>query len=531
MDIITALSDERFFKPVLKDPATWHAWTVFLRALFGLGIENREDLKLFRECTGLEEPPRERVREAYCLCGRRSGKSFVSAVLSVYLSTFRNWREVLSPGEVGWVFIIAVDKAQAAIIKRYIKAILDSSPHFKKLVKNETQEIIELRNGVNIAVKTSSFRSVRGYTLLAVILEELAFWRSEDSANPDKEVLAAVRPALQTVPDSLLIGISTPYSRSGSLYQAFRDFYGKSGGPLIWKAKSTRMNPTIDQGMIERELEADPEAAASEWLAEFRSDISAFIPSELVEAVVVQGRHELPKVEGFQYYAFVDAAGGSGQDSFTLATAHRDGSGRVVLDCIRETRPPFSPAAVVKEYSDVLKSFGVSCVEADRYAGEWVVEAFRSQGIHLRNSERSKSEIYLEFLPLVSNGSIELLDHKRLFSQLVSLERKTRSGGRDSVDNFFGHDDVANAAAGACIGANHQIIRDALNFNFQQPHVSGEDRLRVETENWLLDRKPTRTKEEDDLDALREELEEEERVAIAELSEERKPEGFTRHGW
>jgi len=43
------------------------------------------------------------------------------------------------------------------------------------------------------------------------------------------------------------------------------------------------------------------------------------------------------------------------------------------------------------------------------------------------------------------------VDAKKLFSELRGLERRTRSGGKDSVDHGPGcHDDIANAAAGAC---------------------------------------------------------------------------------
>ena len=67
-------------------------------------------------------------------------------------------------------------------------------------------------------------------------------------------------------------------------------------------------------------------------------------------------------------------------------------------------------------------------------------------------------EIYLEFEPLMAQRRIELLDSKKLQNQLKGLERRTRSGGRDLVDHYpGGHDDLANAVAGACVVAN---IRD-----------------------------------------------------------------------
>ena len=45
----------------------------------------------------------------------------------------------------------------------------------------------------------------------------------------------------------------------------------------------------------------------------------------------------------------------------------------------------------------------------------------------------------------------ELLDHQRLLTQLCGLERRTGRGtGRDNIDHVpGGHDDIANAAAGA----------------------------------------------------------------------------------
>jgi hypothetical protein len=451
MDITDALHDKTIFGPLFKDPKTWHAWEVYLRGLFGLPIEGAEDLALFRDCTGLEAPPRERARESYVIAGRRSGKSYTSALIAAFLACFKDWKPYLSPGERGWIFVIAVDKAQAGIIKAYISGIFHRVKCLKGLIAKETQETIELKNGISIAVKTASFRSVRGYTILAALLEEIAFARSEDSANPDKEILAAVRPALATIPDSLLLGISTPYSRSGVLWEQFKNYYGKPGGPLIWKAATRIMNPTIDSRLIANALKEDPQAARAEWEAEWREDIEAFLTQELVEAVTITGRFELPRIADAEYYGFIDPSGGR-QDSFTMGICHRDKTGKIVLDVLRERRPPFQPQGVVEEFSAVLKSFKVSSVESDKYAGEWVPEAFRKYDIEVKNADMTASELYLNLLPLVANGTVELLDNKRLLAQLTGLERRVRSGGKDLVSHYAGgHDDLANAAAGACV--------------------------------------------------------------------------------
>jgi hypothetical protein len=451
MNIIEAIQDPALFRPAFKDLGTWRAWTIYLRALFGLpGIEGA-DLDLFRECTGLSDLPRERVRESFVVCGRRSGKSFVSALISVFLACFHDWAPYLAPGERGFIFIIAVDKAQAGIIRRYIGGLLHGSAILRRMIEKETVEGIELKNRVTISVKTCSFRSLRGYTVLCAIMEELAFWRPEESATPDREALGAVRPALATIPDSLLIGISTPYSRTGVLWEQFKSGFGQPGRSLVWRAPTKTMNPTIDQGLIDRAIAEDPEMAKAEWLAEWRSDLAAFLSGEAIEACVVPGRFELPLIAGAQYHAFIDPSGGR-SDSFTLGIAHREESGKVILDVLREHKPPFKPQGVVAEFADVLKSYQITSATSDRYAGEWVTEAFTQHGITIEPAEKTASELYLEFLPLITGGRVELLDNKRLGSQLAGLERRTRTGGKDIVTHYQGgHDDVANAAAGAVV--------------------------------------------------------------------------------
>jgi hypothetical protein len=224
------------------------------------------------------------------------------------------------------------------------------------------------------------------------------------------------------------------------------------------------MNPTLSQEIIGDALKDDPAAARAEWLAEWREDIEGFLSLELVEAVVVPGRHELPRVGDANYIGFIDPSGGR-EDSFTLGIAHVDGSQKIVLDVLKEKRPPFKPSEVVSEYAALLKTYGVGSVISDRYAGEWIVEAFMKQGITVEASELVASELYLEFLPMVSSGQIELLENQRLTGQLVNLERRTRTGGKDLITHFpGGHDDLANAAAGVCVMAADLQTRPIPNI-------------------------------------------------------------------
>ena len=313
----------------------------------------------------------------------------------------------------------------------------------------------ELRGRVRIEVQTCCFRSARGYTLAAVVADEVAFWRSEESANPDVEVLRALQPALATIPGAMLVGISSPYARRGVLYDAHRRAWGKDGDTLVFKAPTRVLNPTIPEAVVAEAMAQDPEAACAEWLGEFRDDVAAFVSREAVEACVVPGRLELPRVAGVEHRAFVDPSGGSA-DSFTLGIAHdedRDGQSVAVLDVVREVKPAFNPEIVVTDFAEVLGTYGVATVRADRYAGAWVAEAFARHDVTCEQDAPPKAELYAALLPRLMSRRVELLDDTRLVAQLVSLERRTRSGGRDAIDHPpSGHDDRVNAAAGALVG-------------------------------------------------------------------------------
>ena len=115
----------------------------------------------------------------------------------------------------------------------------------------------------------------------------------------------------------------------------------------------------------------------------------------------------------------------------TLGIAFRTDEGGAVLVCLRETKPPFSPAAVVAEYVEVLRKYGCNQVYGDAYASQWVEEPFRSLGIQYRKADKNRSEIYLEALSAINSKQVSLLDNPKLVQQLVSLERRTsRSDAR-----------------------------------------------------------------------------------------------------
>ena len=258
MNIIEAISDPAIFGSAFREPETWAAWRAFLAALFGLDMDD-EQLAIYRECTGREAAPTERAGEGWLVCGRRAGKSFMLALVAVFLAGFFDWRPYLNIGERGTIMIIAADRKQARVIMRYVRGLLRYVPMLKQLIEAERQEGIDLSGNVTIEVHSASFRTTRGYTIVAALLDELAFWRSEeDASNPDHEIIAAIKPAMATVPGALLAVRVSPYARKGALWENYHRYFGHDGPVLVWQAPTRTMNPCVAAELHRRRVRERP---------------------------------------------------------------------------------------------------------------------------------------------------------------------------------------------------------------------------------------------------------------------------------
>ncbi len=445
-----ALDQPVLFAPLFRG-GSWRRWRAFIAALFAEPLDD-EALALYRHHTGRAEPAPQPFREAAMVCGRRGGKSRILALLAVFLGCFRDYTPHLAPGEVPTIAIIAANRPQARVLLRYVVGLFRAVPLLAPMVADELAESVRLVNSVVIEIHTASIASPRGRTFVAILADEIAFWRGDDGANPDSEVIGSVRPGLASIPNSLLLMASSPYWQRGLLWTTFRRHFGQDGARvLVWRGTTAEMNETIDPAIISEAYEEDPVSAAAEYGAEFRTDVDSFASRDVVERAVVRGRAELPPLPGVIYRAFVDPASGSGGDRMALAVVHADAAdGTAVLDCLRGFSPPFAPDQVAREFSEVCRAYRIGEIVGDRWGLGWVAARFEEYGLKYAVSERPKSTIYSEFLGPLNSGRFELLDHPQLISELLNLERRVARGGRDSIDHPRGfHDDYANAAAGA----------------------------------------------------------------------------------
>jgi hypothetical protein len=442
-----ALADPQLLGGALGSES-WQPWRALLIAAIGEELSD-EEREIFSKLTGREREPRQRVHEFVAVVGRRGGKSRAMATLATYIAGLCDHSDALVPGERGVLLCVALDQRVAKIILDYAQASFEGSPILKQLIANRTADAIELTNGISIEVRPASFRKLRGPTYVAVIADELAFWYVDSTyANPDVEILNAVEPGLATTGGPLIVA-SSPHARRGALWDVFKRHYGADGDPLILVAHgaSRMLNPTLPQRVVDRALEKDRARATAEYLAQFRTDVEGFVALEIVEACVGD-YHEMPPASGTSYRAFVDPSGGSDY-AMTLAISHPRGE-EIVIDVVCERAPPFSPAAVVDEFAELLKKYHVTKVVGDHYGGEFVREPFRKHGIEYEVSKQVKSDLFRDILPLFNSQRITLPRNERLVAQIISLERKVSPVGKETISHpDHARDDLANAVAGA----------------------------------------------------------------------------------
>jgi hypothetical protein len=128
----------------------------------------------------------------------------------------------------------------------------------RAMIQRETANGFELSNSCDVVIGTSSYRAVRGRAIALVVLDEIAFFMSENSASPDLEIYRALLPGLASLPGSMLIAISSPYKKGGILYSKFKSDYGKDSDNILFIRSGTRtLNPLIDQSVVDAAL-ADP---------------------------------------------------------------------------------------------------------------------------------------------------------------------------------------------------------------------------------------------------------------------------------
>jgi hypothetical protein len=427
------------------------AQRTLLKSLYGLAL-NKEEHELWTQCTNRFSYPGHPFREATVLAGARGGKdSRIATPVVAYEAVFGQHDQYLGKGEFGILPLVAQDARATRIAFGYLKDAFTRSPLLAALVQDITALEIKLNNRLSALCFPCTQSALRGWSNPCGAMSEVAFYRFEGAADSDVEIQASIRRGMLSFPNPKLIKISTPYLKSGLLYQDFKRFFGvDSRDVLVWRASSLLMNPSLKAERLAQERTLDEARYFREYEAQFLEDLDTMFPVALVESLVFTSRRELPAQPGFSYTATCDTTGGStsvNADTFTFTIVHVEGRGdqQIVIQDVLKGWQGSDLSGIVHEIATRLRHYRITEIRGDKYAGAWVRQAFQREGIQYRDADLSKSEAYLEAEPLFTQRRVQLLDHPQLIRELTLLERRPRPQGRTVVDHPVGsHDDHAN---------------------------------------------------------------------------------------
>ena len=420
----------------------------FLKSIYGLELDV-DELDFYCRATGSKTyDPREQ-REITAIIGRRGGKTRLAAQIAVY-EAIRDHK--LPPGERAFILVIAPVLKQAQIAFDYVRKYLNRSPELSQLVVKERKSEIELRNGITIACQPCSQITVRGYSVVCAICDELGFWvHEETAANPEREVIAALRPAMATLTKTKLIKISTPCRKEGILWH---DFQERESLPYpVWQASSKEMNPTLSDDFLEGAQRENNEHFRREYLAEFTDSLVGWITWEILEPCIVRGCREFPRVSNGTYVAAVDPA--FTHSDFGFAILHRSDNEHInVAFAARWTgtrNAPLNLESVSIQINDVLQRFGINSLVGDQHCFPVLRQHFEKAGLFYREfrfGDHSRASIFGNLRQLIAQQKISFVDEPELLRQLRSLDEiRTTNGNIDIRPPSSSKDDMAIAVA------------------------------------------------------------------------------------
>lgn len=414
--------------------------------------------KTFKEALGtFDDNGRRKINLVLAGRGKKNAKTLDLCLAALFM--FLAWESAKGND----CYILANDEGQAADDLSLVKKLIAINPVLADMVTVGAKSISRKDGkGVLQILPAKDIAGAHGKTFLFCGYDEIHAYRSHDLFE-----------ALATDPtrDDVLVWITSYAGIRHAPGIPLYDFMqaGKRGDDprmlFTWYAGDFTTDPAFVDATPEQR--ANPSMASwanPDYLEQQRRRLpthkfrrlhlnlpgapdGAAFSGEHVVAAIVPGRRQMPVPEGLRAAAFVDMSGGSSDDA-VLAVTFRDPSrNRSVLAALvaQTGSPPFNPRDAVRKFVGVLKSYGISRVVGDAYAGQTFRLDFEAEGIAYTVCNRSKSDLYDALEPRLNAGEVELLDIGPLQEQLLTLVIR---GGK--IDHQPGdHDDYANAAAGA----------------------------------------------------------------------------------
>lgn len=430
-----------------------------------------------------------KVNKINLICGRRSGKTLLSAIIAIYCAISNNWKPFLQKTPFATVLIMSHSREFSDEVLEVIKSLIESSPVLSRLINADAKQTASAMNlrvpwivkgmieysKVQIKVGAASSKTTRGIAACAILCDEIAYWNLDESMKEtDVKIMKAVRPAMKQFGNlAMLIKLSSPGIKQGVLYTEY-DMDRKGTLPAtyaVFKAPSWMMNTILPKEEFIEEWEYDQDGFDTEYRSNFADSLSNFISSELLDLSVQTGVKFVTPLETkeVKYYAAIDAAFKADRFTFTLVSCRENRvTQHVIMGWEGSKKDPVKAHTVAQYIKNILKNFPVDHVAADQYAFQPLKEIFDQYGVELKEytfTPTFKKKIYFNFKKLVHSQQIDLLDHEEQVKEIKALVVEQSATGTIRIGHPpGGHDDYADALAVATFLATEGQTTGAFEF-------------------------------------------------------------------
>jgi hypothetical protein len=424
-----------------------------------------------------------KVNKINLICGRRSGKTLLSAIISIYCAITSNWKPFLKKTPFATVLIMSHSREFSDEVLEIIRTLIQSSPILSRLINEEKKNTASTMNlktpwvvegkiiisRVQIKVGAASSKTTRGVAACAVLCDEICYWGLDETMKEsDEKILKAIRPALKQFKEhGMLIKLSSPAIKQGVMYNEYKK---DRAGTLpesyaVFKAPSWVMTPgdVVPSSEFVEEYNLDPDSFDVEYRSNFADSLSFFITPEYIDMAVMK-KHTFIAPEGDQtkYHAAIDAAYKGDRFTFSI-TAYVNGRLKQYVSKAWEGTKlkPVSSFEVAEYIRNMCKQYNIDEVAADQYAFQPLKEIFGVYGVNLVEyvfTPVFKKKIYWNLKKLIHSQQADLLDNEVQTRELKELVVEQGPSGSIKIGHpTGGTDDFADSLAVSAFLATQEI--------------------------------------------------------------------------
>lgn len=387
-------------------------------------------------------------RVIVAVVGRRGGKTYLLISLRLVHGMLVRDLSPLAPGEEAFATVVAPNDSLRQQAVNFAIGACRSKPELRALLrlpKNTKPEDSPSEFGLyrpdfdrvvtfNGAVATRGGYGVRGRWHTDLALDECAFFRDSTAKVSDRDIydagVASVLPGGQAMLDS------TPWAKSGLLWEFFRDNFGNPTTALVAHAPTLVLNddPTV-RVIVEMERKRDPDNAKREYDAQFMDGgTTVFFESSTIEAAVTDEPFEVQPGD------VIGAGGDFGfrSDSSALLMVALRGDTLHVFDGAEERPDDDRPLKPSKTVASFAKTIGGRCLYlmADGHYREAIAEHLEAHGLVYAPAPTQPAETYVRARMLLREGRVQIHSlpfRERLVQQMREVHGKPTSGGGMSI--------------------------------------------------------------------------------------------------